>query len=96
MNELFEIGDRFDSPLGVVIAGVSAVLDELPHEALHSLLKRIKVITIVSEASRLDDLPVFDYRVTTSLADKRNIFLLLGKGVDLDMIPLNGRVLFDA
>ena len=91
MFELFEVGDVLATPKGLVLGGTSNDLDSLPENELTTLLSDVKTIDVaMSDNSRLSGIRVSDYSITTSVGNRRNIFLLVG-----DEIP-QGSVLAGA
>lgn len=89
-KELFRISVCIESPKGVVVAGASADLDAMPHEGLQSLLSALKSVSIVGKEERLEDVKVKGFQVTTAISNRRNVFLLLGKEVSEEAIPVDG------
>lgn len=94
MTELFKIADCLESPKGIVIAGANQKLDMMAHDELQNLLDRICSVSVVGRDGRLNDLKVHGFSVTTSVGNKRNVFLLLGGDVSQESIPRDGVVFY--
>lgn len=96
MPELFRNLDAFESPRGVVIAGTDPRFDALSRANLMALLASLDRVTLVGDGTFLADLPVLGRDVTYSIADRPNVFLLLGNTHGLSDIPRGGTVLVAA
>ena len=92
MPELFRNLDAFECPRGIVIAGTDPRFDILSRADLIALSDSLDRVTLVGDGTILADLPVLGRDVTYSIADRPNVFLLLGSTFALSDIPHGGTV----
>jgi hypothetical protein len=79
MLELMNLGDVIESPEGLVIGGVNQRFENVSISVVMNILQGIDKIYFLSQEQKLEVASVLNKKVSFSIGNNFNIFLLLGE-----------------
>jgi hypothetical protein len=93
MLELMNLGDVIESPEGLVIGGVNQRFENVSISVVMNILQGIDKIYFLSQEQKLEVASVLNKKVSFSIGNNFNIFLLLGECA-AEKMPENGAIIY--
>ena len=90
--ELMRLGDCFETPEGLVLAGTSVFLDELPRNELNDLLRRLQLVAVSTSNGASYSIRVSRTDLNESVSGKRNVFLLVASDTPVGVADIGASV----